>query len=75
MNINFDPEEIGYMSGLLKAPLDYFRMLSGHPKCSDINRAKLEFLETLYLKLNPPPFAAASQNGKRPRTGNVSVHP
>lgn len=46
-----DPAERGYVLGLLKEHLEYYRTLAGNGKASEATRGKLAFLEKLWLKL------------------------
>jgi len=52
MRIDLESEEIGYLLGLLKAHLEYHRLLAGNGKCSDKSRERHQFLETLTTKLS-----------------------
>ena len=52
MRIDLEPEEIGYLRGLLTGHLEYYRVLAGNGKCSDKNRDRHRFLETLTTKLS-----------------------
>jgi hypothetical protein len=51
MGIELTPEEAGYVLGLLKEHLEYYRALAGNGKCSEANRAKHRMLEGLWVKL------------------------
>jgi hypothetical protein len=51
MTITLDPEETGYLLGLLKEHLEYHRLLAGSSKCSQKSRDRHRFLETLSSKL------------------------
>jgi hypothetical protein len=46
------PQERGYLLGLLKGHLEYYRWLGGNPKCSASNHESREFIEKLVLKLS-----------------------
>lgn len=52
MTINLEPEEIGYLLGLLKEHVEYHRLLAGNGKCSQKNKDRHRFLETLRAKLS-----------------------
>jgi hypothetical protein len=45
------PDETAYLLGLIREPLEYYRLLSGNGKATSASRAKLLFLETLVAKL------------------------
>jgi hypothetical protein len=49
--VELTPEEAGYVLGLLKEHVEYYRLLAGNLKCSEANRARWEFLEGLWVKL------------------------
>ena len=51
MTIKLQPEEIGYLLGLLKEHVEYHRLLAGNGKCSSKHREQHRFLETLWAKL------------------------
>jgi hypothetical protein len=51
MKIELSAEETGYVLGLLKEHLEYYRLLAGNGKCSPKNLARREFLEGLWVKL------------------------
>ena len=54
MKIDLSPEETGYLLGMLREHLDYYRTLASNGSCTDKNRKMHEFLETLVRKLNRP---------------------
>jgi hypothetical protein len=60
MKIELSAEETGYVLGLLKEHLEYYRLLAGNEFCSAVHRAKREFLEGLWMKLAR---ARAAQSG------------
>jgi hypothetical protein len=45
------PQERGYLLGLLKEHLEYWRTLSGNAKASAQTKEKRQFMERLILKL------------------------
>jgi len=51
MTIHFEPEEIGYLQGLVKDHLEYYRLLAGNGKCTQKHKDHHRFLETLAAKL------------------------
>jgi hypothetical protein len=51
LSIELSAEEAGYVLGLLKEHLEYYRALAGNLKCTDANRAKHRMLEGLWVKL------------------------
>ncbi len=51
MKVQLSPEEAGYVLGLLKDHLEYYRVLAGNGKCSAKNRELHKLLEGLWLKL------------------------
>jgi hypothetical protein len=51
IGVELTPEEAGYVLGLLKEHLEYYRLLAGNGKCSEVNRAKHRMLEVLWMKL------------------------
>jgi hypothetical protein len=51
LGVELTPEEAGYVLGLLKEHLEYYRLLAGNWKCSEVNRAKHRMLEVLWMKL------------------------
>jgi hypothetical protein len=51
LKVELSPEEVGYVLGRLKEPLEYYRLLAGNAKFSAKNRAQLKFLEGLLVKL------------------------
>jgi hypothetical protein len=51
MRIELSPDEAGYVLGLLKEHLEYYRLLAGNGNCTAKNRAMKEFLEGLWAKL------------------------
>jgi hypothetical protein len=51
LKVELSPEEVGYVLGRLKEPLEYYRLLAGNAQFSAKNRAELEFLESLWIKL------------------------
>ena len=63
MKIDLNPEERGYLLGLLREHLDFYRMIAANPKCSVRNHGMHQFLETLVTKLTQ-----ASPNGHKPKT-------
>jgi hypothetical protein len=52
--VQLSPDETGYLLGLLKEHLEYYRLLSGNGKCTAISRARLAMLEALEIKLKSP---------------------
>jgi hypothetical protein len=51
VKIDLSPDETGYLLGLLKAHLEYYRQLAGNGKATAATRAKLAMLQTLEIKL------------------------
>ena len=51
VKVELSPDEAGYVLGLLKEHLEYYRLLSGNGRCTAANDARREFLENLWLKL------------------------
>jgi hypothetical protein len=51
VKVELSPAEIGYVLGLLKDHLDYYRVLSANGNCTEKNRAMKDFLENLWMKL------------------------
>jgi hypothetical protein len=51
MRIELSAEEAGYVLGLLKEHLEYYRALAGNLKCTEANRSKHRMLEGLWVKL------------------------
>jgi hypothetical protein len=64
MKIDLSPDETLYLLGLLKAHLDYYRLLAGTPKFSGQSRAQLMRLEALAAKLDTLPKGRRCPNGK-----------
>jgi hypothetical protein len=46
-----NPEEAGYLLGLITQPLEYYRQLNTYSSVTLCHENKLEFLETLRAKL------------------------
>jgi hypothetical protein len=51
LGVELTPEEAGYVLGLLKEHLEYYRLLAGSLKCTEANLAKHRMLEGLWMKL------------------------
>jgi hypothetical protein len=51
LGVELTPEEAGYVLGLLKEHLEYYRLLAGKLNCSEANRARHRMLEVLWVKL------------------------
>lgn len=49
--ITLSPDEVSYLSGLLREHLEYYRLLSGNAKASELSRTKLALVEALWMKL------------------------
>ena len=50
-SVELSPDESGYLLGLMKAHLEYYRLLAGNAKSTPATRAKLAMLEALEIKL------------------------
>ena len=51
MNITLSPEETGYLLGLIKEHLEYYKMLSGHAKGSERHKRLYKMLNDLSIRL------------------------
>jgi hypothetical protein len=51
LGVELTPEEAGYVLGLLKEHLEYYRLLAGNGQCTEANRERHKFLEGLWVKL------------------------
>jgi len=51
MTITLEPEEIGYLLGMLKEHVEYHRLLVGNGKCTQKHKDLYRMLETLWAKL------------------------
>jgi hypothetical protein len=51
IGVKLTPEEAGYVLGLLKEHLEYYRLLAGNGKCTEANLVRHKFLEVLWMKL------------------------
>ena len=45
------PDEAGYVMGLIREHLEYYRMLADNPKCTQQNRKRYELVLGLWEKL------------------------
>jgi len=55
MTVKLEPEEIGYLQGLIKDHLEFYRLLAGNGKCTQKHKDRHRFLETLNTKLMERP--------------------
>jgi hypothetical protein len=51
MCVELSPEETGYLLGLIKQHLEYYRLLASNTNCSQKNQDQHQMLEGLRLKL------------------------
>jgi hypothetical protein len=51
VKVELSVEEAGYVLGILKEHLEYYRLLRGNERCTGQTRAKHELLEGLWEKL------------------------
>jgi hypothetical protein len=51
VKVEFSVEEAGYVLGLLKEHLEYYRALAGNHKCTEANLARHRMVEGLWVKL------------------------
>jgi hypothetical protein len=50
-SVELSPDETGYLLGLMKAHLEYYRLLAGNAKSTPATRARLAMLQALEIKL------------------------